>query len=332
MRPSRKPLLLLSFVGIVVATASARAQAPSEYPAACDAAKISRAESDRAHTVFLSGKGFLDESNYDKAISYFKDAYTIDCSVHGILPIIATAYERKGDKAEAVNALEEYLRRQPSAPDRDVVEHRIKNLKEQLQAAAPSATTPASATATTSAAPGSAPPTGPSTEPTTTAGTPESPPTSSGHTPTPWIVTGAGGAVLVAGVIIFIVGANGDVSNTPRRRALSQRTARARRPSARVTTAARSKAWAKASASLGLRPSPGDWFGTSSRSPRPRSPPRPRPPRLRGRPFAWHRSSCRRTQASASAAPSDRAAHRPWWSWARIARRIWSRVPPRAEG
>ena len=53
--------------------------------------------------MFLSGKGFLDEANYDKAISYFKEPL-IDCSVHAILPIIATAYERKGDKASAVVA------------------------------------------------------------------------------------------------------------------------------------------------------------------------------------------------------------------------------------
>ena len=90
------------------------------YPAACDATKVSKGDVERAHTVFLSGKGFLDESNYDKAISYFKDAYSIDCSVHAILPIIATAYERKGDKASAVTALQEYLKRVPTAPDREV--------------------------------------------------------------------------------------------------------------------------------------------------------------------------------------------------------------------
>src|SRR3984957_3965626 len=128
MSLSRKKLLLLSFVGAVAVAGPALAQAPTEYPAACEASKISRAESDRAHTVFISGKGFLDEANYDKAISYFKDAYSIDCSVHGILPIIATAYERKGDKAEAIHALEEYLQRVPGASDHDVIEHRVRNL------------------------------------------------------------------------------------------------------------------------------------------------------------------------------------------------------------
>ena len=98
MRSTRQPLLVLAFVGTVIAV-PALAQQPASYPPACDASKVSKADVERAHTVFLSGKQFLDESNYDKAVSYFNDAYSIDCSVHGILPIIATAYERKGDKA-----------------------------------------------------------------------------------------------------------------------------------------------------------------------------------------------------------------------------------------
>src|SRR5579864_437424 len=132
MRSSRTPLLALVFVGSAIALPALAQQVASSYPPACEASKVTKGDVDRAHTVFLSGKQFLEESNYDKAISYFKDAYTIDCSVHGILPIIAAAYERKGDKAEAVRALEEYLKRAPNAPDHDVVERRIKNLNDQL--------------------------------------------------------------------------------------------------------------------------------------------------------------------------------------------------------
>src|SRR5450432_1139045 len=130
-RSIRKPLLAAALVGILVAV-PALAQQPASYPPPCDALKVSKGDVDRAHTVFLSGKQFLDESNYDKAISYFNDAYSIDCSVHAILPIIATAYERKGDRNEAVRALEEYLRRVPASPDRERIERRIKNLSDQL--------------------------------------------------------------------------------------------------------------------------------------------------------------------------------------------------------
>src|SRR5579863_1780593 len=125
MRPTRKPLLAFAFLASVIAGPALAQQGPS-YPPPCDASKVTKGDVDRAHTVFLSGKQFLEESNYDKAISYFKDAYTIDCSVHGILPIIAAAYERKGDKREAIRALDEYQKRAPAAPDHEVIERRIR--------------------------------------------------------------------------------------------------------------------------------------------------------------------------------------------------------------
>jgi len=164
--------------------------------------------------VFLSGKGFLDESNYDKAISYFKDAYSIDCSVHGILPIIATAYERKGDKAEAIHALGEYILRVPNTPDREVIERRIRNLREQLAQERPTGTGVATApTATTTGVPTSTT-TAPTAEPTATATTtvptattvPPSPPSGGEHSVAPWIVVGAGGALVVTGAILLAVG------------------------------------------------------------------------------------------------------------------------------
>src|SRR5271170_1176825 len=172
MRLSREPLFAALALGLGLAVAlpiavPAFAQSGG-YPAACDPKSVSKADVERAHTVFLSGKGFLDESNYDKAISYFKDAYSIDCSVHAILPIIATAYERKGDKAAAVVALEEYLRRVPAAADREHVERRIKNLNDQLAHEAPPASAASSAPAA-SAAPSEAPPPQPSAAPPTPA-------------------------------------------------------------------------------------------------------------------------------------------------------------------
>src|SRR5258708_40113431 len=132
MRVTCKPVVMVGFVGAVVAIPALAQQSSSDYPTPCEASKVSKGDVERAHTVFLSGKQFLEESNYDKAISYFKDAYSIDCSVHAMLPIIATAYERKGDKGEAVRELEEYLRRGPTAPDHDGIARGIKNLNDQL--------------------------------------------------------------------------------------------------------------------------------------------------------------------------------------------------------
>jgi len=214
MRKARHLLFAAFAVSVVAVPALAQQTGSSGYPAPCPASQVSKADVDRAHTVFLSGKGFLDESNYDKAISYFKDAYSIDCSVHAILPIIATAYERKGDKQSAVGALQEYLKRVPNAPDHEVVERRIKNLQDQIAqekptaTAAPTASTPPAAT--TAAPTATTPPTATTAtaEPTTTAPPPI---TEGGHTVAPWIVVGVGGAAVVAGVVLFAVGA-GDVS------------------------------------------------------------------------------------------------------------------------
>jgi len=214
MRFKRNTLLVLALLGVGIAI-PAVAQQPQSYPAACDASKVSKSDVDRAHTVYLSGKGFLDEANLDKAISYFKDAYSIDCSVHAILPIIATAYERKGDKASAVQALQEYLKRVPNLADRDreVIERRIKNLQDQMTpvaivSTAPSASAPQpSATAVASAPTSSATTTAPTATATSTP-----PETEGGHTVPPWIVVGVGGAALVTGVVLYVIG-SGDVTS-----------------------------------------------------------------------------------------------------------------------
>ncbi len=218
----KRPLLALSFgVAVALPVVMPAFGQSSGYPAACEASKVSKSDVERAHTVFLSGKGFLDESNYDKAISYFKDAYSIDCSVHAILPIIATAYERKGDKASAVQALQEYLKRVPAASDREVVERRIRNLQDQLGSAAASSAPPVAssapppASASASVAPAPLPSSTGSAGPTPTA-PPSAPPPSndapSGHGVAPWIVVGVGGAALATGAVLYGVGA-GNVSS-----------------------------------------------------------------------------------------------------------------------
>lgn len=209
MRLFRRRSLALGFLGIVIAVPALAQPTQATYPAPCDTTKVSKADVERAHTVFLSGKQYLEESNYEKAISYFNDAYSIDCSVHGILPIIATAYERKGDKAEAIRALEEYQRRAPGAADHEVIERRLRNLNDQLAreqtaASAAAAAASASAAAAASAAPPPAPaPVAPASPP------PNTPPpvsTDAGkHTALPWVVVGVGGAAAVAGVVMFAV-------------------------------------------------------------------------------------------------------------------------------
>src|SRR5262249_34059686 len=94
---------------------------------------------------------FYDRADYDKAIRYWLDAYNFDCTAHGTLINIASAYERKGDKPAAIFALETYVKR--SGPD-PTIEERIKNMKQSIVATPqPSATPSASAMAIPSALP-----------------------------------------------------------------------------------------------------------------------------------------------------------------------------------
>jgi hypothetical protein len=219
MRPSKPLYLALTLAAFIAVPAVAQqSSGTSTYPAACEASKVSKSDVDRAHTVYLSGKQYLDESNYDKAISYFKDAYSIDCSVHGLLPIIAGAYERKGDKAEAVHALEEYQKRAPTASDHDMVDRRIRNLKDQLAREQPAGTGTAAAPTATASAPPAATVTGApiaTAAPTATASPTSTSETASsgggGHSVAPWILVGGGAVVAVAGVIMLSIG-SGDVS------------------------------------------------------------------------------------------------------------------------
>jgi tetratricopeptide (TPR) repeat protein len=209
MRPSGNLFLVVAMAAMAIA-GPAYAQESSDYPPACDASKVSQADIDRAHTVFLSGKQFLEESNYDKAISYFKDAYSIDCSRHAMLPIIATAFERKGDRAEAVRALEEYARRAPGAADHDVIERRIKNLKDQLAREQPPPAPLPSPTAAAPPPPPPAPTPVESTAPTAMSATPTT--TTGGHTAAPWVITAVGGVIAGGGAVLLGVGSS-DVSS-----------------------------------------------------------------------------------------------------------------------
>ncbi|MCL2448616.1 MAG: hypothetical protein FWD17_06705 [Polyangiaceae bacterium] len=200
-----------SVVGVVIALPALAEESPSTYPAPCDPVTVSKAEIERAHSVYLSGKQYLEESNYDKAISYFNDAYAIDCARHAILPIIATAYERKGDKGDAIRALDEYQRRAPGAPDHETIDRRIHNLKDQIAREGPPASASPPLAAPPVAVSSGQTPTAPPVEPTPGAGAAPTRPSSAAplephHGVAPWALVGAGGAVLAAGLAILSTG------------------------------------------------------------------------------------------------------------------------------
>ncbi len=194
----------------------------SDYPPACAESKVSASNRDDAHALYVTAKRFLDESESEKAISLLKDAYTLNCSVHDFLPVIATAYERKGDLKQAVRALEVYLARLPSGPDigkddlqaREKVERRMKNLKDRMAAEAPTATVVPTATPSATAVlpvppivrPTAAPQ--PTAAPSTVAPHPTTPrpPVTGGRSAIPLVVAGIGAGLAGGGAALYGVG------------------------------------------------------------------------------------------------------------------------------
>jgi hypothetical protein len=195
-----RTVLLTSLVASVLAVPALAQTSPAltNFPACT--VKPTASDSDAAHSAFLLGKRFFDEADYGSAIHNFVDAYKLDCTKTELLTIIARANELSGDRAEAVHALETYLQRvQNLAPeDRAQIQKRIDNLKSQLPAQT-SSTAPPQAIPVPSAAP-------PPAATTEAPPAPPSPPETRGHGAGPWVVTGIGGAAVVAGGIIWIIG------------------------------------------------------------------------------------------------------------------------------
>lgn len=180
--------LLLAISGASLPAVAQAAAPAADYPM-CTNRRVSAEESEAAHKKYTAGKVDYDEASYESAIARFRDAYAKDCTKHEILVIISRAYEQKGDRAEAVRALEAYLQRVPDSPERSTYESRIARLKDladkdRQKAAASSPVAPAS---------GPAPAPAPAAD------------KGGGHTVYPWILVGLGGAAIAAGAVALVL-------------------------------------------------------------------------------------------------------------------------------
>ncbi len=153
--------------------------------------KPTPADQDGAKGAHKAASQFYDRGDYEKAIRYWSDAYGFDCTAHGVLINIANAYEKQGDKAAAVLALETFLMRTGSEP---TIEEKVRKLKQSMALPAPTVT------ASASAAPRAAPTVMPSAIPTA----PPAGPKPYGYTPL--IVAGGGAGLAVIGGILLGVG------------------------------------------------------------------------------------------------------------------------------
>ncbi len=140
---------------------------------------------------------FYERADYDRAIQYWKDAYQLDCTAHAVLINIANAYEKKGDRAEAIVALETYVARTPDASDAQTIQDKIQNLKNSIRP------TPAP-TASQSASAVPPPPPAASEIPSRRPDPPPPPQAPYGYAP--WGVTGAGIVTALVGGILTTSG------------------------------------------------------------------------------------------------------------------------------
>ena len=121
--------LLLSALAIAPGVAQAE-DAPKPFPP-CEKTPT-EGDVAGAKGAFQAGQASFEEGDYNRAISYWDDAYRRDCTAHALLLNLARAHELNNQKRHAVVALETYLARQPSSPQRDQIARRIEGLNEKI--------------------------------------------------------------------------------------------------------------------------------------------------------------------------------------------------------
>lgn len=173
--------------------APSSAEGTTTYPT-CAGKTVSGAESEAAHKIYLAGRVQYDDSNWDAAISQFREAYRRDCTKHELLIILSRAYEAKGERREAHLALRTFLDRVPDSPDATALRSRLANIQRQIEKDDEKARLARETARTTTSEATSAAP---------AAATKETPAEHRGHTALPWVVAGLGAAVLATGVVLL---------------------------------------------------------------------------------------------------------------------------------
>jgi hypothetical protein len=190
MHFSKRTRVVIAVSALFLGASVALADDPVSFPECTKAPSSEDVEAAKSSHKIAASR--FDLQDWDKAIEFWRQAYGLDCTAHALLVNIANAYEKKGDKRNAVVALETYLVRATGAPDLVKVNERVMELKKGL-GLEPQPT--ATATATASAAP----------TPTVTATTaPTVGPRPYGAVPL--VITGVGAALAVAGAIMIPVG------------------------------------------------------------------------------------------------------------------------------
>src|SRR5690606_19081636 len=123
-------------LGVLVLASAETASAQTRPYPECSA-EPTEGDIAAAKGAFQAGQASFNEADYERAITYWEDAYRRDCTAHALLLNLARAYELKGDKAQAVEALQTFLARKPESPQKDQIERRIVVLNQQIATEAP---------------------------------------------------------------------------------------------------------------------------------------------------------------------------------------------------
>jgi tetratricopeptide (TPR) repeat protein len=96
------------------------------YAAPVAAQTPTQADEDAAKAHFLAGQAYYEQANYSDAVKEFIEAHRLSQRAD-LLYNISVCYERLGRWDDAISSLQQYLTEKPDAPDRAVIDSRIKN-------------------------------------------------------------------------------------------------------------------------------------------------------------------------------------------------------------
>lgn len=161
-------------------------------PATAQEASPQEGESE-ARMHFRLGRAYYDSGRFDEAAREFALAYE-QSQRPALLYNLYVAYRDAARMREAADALERYLSLEAEVENREQLEARLQSIQTALAADPPPAASPEERA-------------DPSTARSTASSPSSSPPSAGGGGPwTPgWIIAGAGGAVIVAGVITGVL-------------------------------------------------------------------------------------------------------------------------------
>lgn len=115
----------LVVAAVMVATFAYAAPAAAQSPTQADE------EAAKAH--FLAGQAYYEQANYADAVKEFTEAHRLSRRPD-LWYNISVCYERLRRWDEAIAALQQYLQERPNAPDRGVIESRIAHFSERRDA------------------------------------------------------------------------------------------------------------------------------------------------------------------------------------------------------